>query len=234
MTPNHKLTNVIKGRKIVETSNAAGKMIVTFDDGSTMKIKSDDVTNHVTTDSITDVTTGKVAVAQSSTRLDENATASPSETVTTSTASSATATNLVSTNVNSTNLKPTELLPSPGDKRNDVFRNLKWSEEKSQSDASHLNARVDDSKFDKPEIGLARAEVATDAVKSDAVQDSATSVNAASGNVASAGGTVKSCWQNETTLKLQFEDGGALEISLQEESSSVMLRDKNNVMEYAD
>jgi len=37
-----------------------------------------------------------------------------------------------------------------------------------------------------------------------------------------------------TTLDLDFESGGTLQIPLAEETSSVMVRDKSYVMEYAD
>lgn len=53
-------------------------------------------------------------------------------------------------------------------------------------------------------------------------------------NSAATGGKVKAVRQAGTTLDLDFEAGGTLEIPLAEETSSVMVRDKNNVMEYAD
>jgi hypothetical protein len=57
---------------------------------------------------------------------------------------------------------------------------------------------------------------------------------AGSSNSAATGGTVKAVRQEGTTLALDFEGGGTLEIPLAEETSSVMARDKNGVMEYAD
>jgi hypothetical protein len=38
MTSNHKLTTLIKGRKITSTSNAAGVLTIGFDDGSAMTV----------------------------------------------------------------------------------------------------------------------------------------------------------------------------------------------------
>ncbi len=49
-----------------------------------------------------------------------------------------------------------------------------------------------------------------------------------------AGGTVQAVRQQGTTLDLEFEGGGTLAIPQAEETSSVMVRDKNGVMEYAD
>jgi hypothetical protein len=40
MPPNHKLTNVLKGRAVSSVSSGAGKVAVTFDDGSVLTIKS--------------------------------------------------------------------------------------------------------------------------------------------------------------------------------------------------
>lgn len=57
---------------------------------------------------------------------------------------------------------------------------------------------------------------------------------AGSSNSASTGGTVKSVRQQGTTLSLDMEDGGTLEIPLAEETSSVMVRDGSGAMEYAD
>ena len=48
------------------------------------------------------------------------------------------------------------------------------------------------------------------------------------------GGTVKSVRQQGTTLDLDFTDGSTWEITTAEETSSVMVRDKNHVLEYAD
>ncbi len=57
---------------------------------------------------------------------------------------------------------------------------------------------------------------------------------AGSSNSASSGGTVKAVRQQGTTLALDFEAGGTMEIPLAEETSSVMVRDKGGAMEYAD
>ena len=47
-------------------------------------------------------------------------------------------------------------------------------------------------------------------------------------------GTVRAVRQSGTTLNIDYEDGSTLEIETMEESSSVMLRDSNHKMEYAD
>ncbi len=47
-------------------------------------------------------------------------------------------------------------------------------------------------------------------------------------------GAVKSVRQAGTRLDLDLADGRTLEIPLAEETSSVMLRDKNGALEYAD
>lgn len=39
MTSNHKLTDVLKGRKITSTSNSGGVMTIGFDNGSTMTVQ---------------------------------------------------------------------------------------------------------------------------------------------------------------------------------------------------
>ena len=57
---------------------------------------------------------------------------------------------------------------------------------------------------------------------------------AGNSNSASTGGTIKAVRQADTTLDLDFENGGTLEITLAEATSSVMVRDKNHAMEYAD
>ena len=57
---------------------------------------------------------------------------------------------------------------------------------------------------------------------------------AGSSNSASTGGTVKAVRQAGTTLNLDMESGGTMEISLAEETSSVMVRDSSGTMEYAD
>ena len=53
-------------------------------------------------------------------------------------------------------------------------------------------------------------------------------------NSASTGGAIESVRQEGTTLNLDFEGGAILEIPLAEATSSVMVRDKNHTMEYAD
>lgn len=53
-------------------------------------------------------------------------------------------------------------------------------------------------------------------------------------NSASTGGKVKAVRQNDTTLRLEFDDETYLEIPLAEATSSVILRDKDNGFEYAD
>jgi hypothetical protein len=55
-----------------------------------------------------------------------------------------------------------------------------------------------------------------------------------SSNSASTGGTIKAVRQADTTLNLDFEDGSTLTITTAEPTASVMVRDKNHVMEYAD
>jgi len=46
--------------------------------------------------------------------------------------------------------------------------------------------------------------------------------------------TVKGVRQKDTTLNLDFTDGSVLAVPLAEETSSVMLRDANGTLEYAD
>ncbi len=53
-------------------------------------------------------------------------------------------------------------------------------------------------------------------------------------NSASTGGTIAAVRQQDTTLDLDFVGGGTMEIALAEATSSVMLRDKDGLMEYAD
>jgi hypothetical protein len=53
-------------------------------------------------------------------------------------------------------------------------------------------------------------------------------------NSAATGGTVRAVRQAGTRLDLDFEGGGALEITTAEETSTVMIRDKDGVLEYAD
>lgn len=40
MPPNHKLTNLIKGRTVARSSGEAGKCVITFADGSALAIRS--------------------------------------------------------------------------------------------------------------------------------------------------------------------------------------------------
>ncbi len=53
-------------------------------------------------------------------------------------------------------------------------------------------------------------------------------------NSASSGGTITAVQQSGTTLALLCEDGSTLTIETAEETSSVMVRDKDHTMEYAD
>ena len=55
--------------------------------------------------------------------------------------------------------------------------------------------------------------------------------NSASGRT---GGTVKAVRQQGTTLDLDLEDGSTLAFTTAEETSCVLLRDKNDALEYAD
>lgn len=55
--------------------------------------------------------------------------------------------------------------------------------------------------------------------------------NSASGRT---GGKIKGVRQQDTHLDLDLEDGSTLEFTTAEETSCVLLRDKNNAMEYAD
>jgi hypothetical protein len=54
------------------------------------------------------------------------------------------------------------------------------------------------------------------------------------GQVDSRGREVKDVRQNDESLHLDFTDGSTLEVPLAEATSSVMLRDAQNVLEYAD
>ena len=47
MTPNHKLTNVIKGRKVQTIQQSDTDLIVQFEDGSTMHVKIAEPTSSV-------------------------------------------------------------------------------------------------------------------------------------------------------------------------------------------
>ena len=57
---------------------------------------------------------------------------------------------------------------------------------------------------------------------------------AGSSNSAATGGTIKAVRQAGTTLALDMENGGTMEIQTAEETSSVMVRDAHGAMEYAD
>ncbi len=57
---------------------------------------------------------------------------------------------------------------------------------------------------------------------------------AGSSNSASTGGTVKAVRQQGTTLSLDMENGGTMDIQTAEETSSVMIRGADGTMEYAD
>ena len=57
---------------------------------------------------------------------------------------------------------------------------------------------------------------------------------AGSSNSAVSGQTVKAVRQQGATLSLDFENGTSLDIQTAEATSSVMVRDKNHTMEYAD
>ena len=48
------------------------------------------------------------------------------------------------------------------------------------------------------------------------------------------GRVVKSVQQSDIDMVIQFEDGSTLHIKLAETTSSVMVRDTKNAMEYAD
>ena len=65
-------------------------------------------------------------------------------------------------------------------------------------------------------------------------QSKMTVQTAGSSNSASTGGTVKAVRQQGTTLSLDMDGGGTLEIPLAEETSSVMVRGASGTMEYAD
>ena len=53
-------------------------------------------------------------------------------------------------------------------------------------------------------------------------------------NSASTGGVIEAVQQQETTLCLEFDGGSKLEIPMAGATSCVMVRDKNNKLEYAD
>jgi hypothetical protein len=57
---------------------------------------------------------------------------------------------------------------------------------------------------------------------------------AGASNSASTGGKIKAVRQQDTTLNLDFEEGGSLTIPTAEATSSVMVRDKDHTLEYAD
>lgn len=187
MAPNHKLTNVIKGRKVVGTSNEDGKTIISFDDGSTLRVK--------TGASSTGNATNATAVAPSG-----NAAA-----------------NDAATGQNQQNLMPLQA------KRSDVFRNLQWNETAFNDDVSRQGAQENVAPTQIQAIETAKTSETT-----------AANSGGVSTNQAASGGTIKSVMQGDTTMTLLFEDGGKMDIPLQEATSSVMLRAKDNLMEYAD
>lgn len=49
-----------------------------------------------------------------------------------------------------------------------------------------------------------------------------------------AGRTVKAVRQSDDVLNIDFEDGSTLQAQLKEATASVMVRDKENRLEYAD
>lgn len=53
-------------------------------------------------------------------------------------------------------------------------------------------------------------------------------------NSAVTGGSVKAVWQKGEVLTIGFEDGTSWDIHMEEQTSSVMLRDKGRQLEYAD
>lgn len=57
---------------------------------------------------------------------------------------------------------------------------------------------------------------------------------AGSTNSASTGGVIKAVRQHDTILSLDFESGETLDILMAEATSSVMVRDKDSKLEYAD
>ncbi len=197
MAPNHKLTSVIKGRKVVGTSNEDGKSIVTFDDGSTLRIK-----------------TGASSTGSSQT---ETAVSTSGNAV----ASDAVANDAVA-NQNQQNLTP------PQTQRNDVFRNLKWNETAFNDDVSR---QITADNTPHSEVQAAATTKTSATTEASALK---VSINQAATSQAATGGTVKSVLQGDTAITLQFEDGGKMDFPLAEASSSVMLRGKDNTMEYAD
>ena len=65
-------------------------------------------------------------------------------------------------------------------------------------------------------------------------QSKMTVQTAGSSNSAATGGTVKAVRQQGTTLNLDMEGGGSMDIQTAEETSSVMVRGADGTMEYAD
>jgi hypothetical protein len=49
-----------------------------------------------------------------------------------------------------------------------------------------------------------------------------------------AGRTVKNVRQTDDVLNIDFEDGSTLQVQLKEATASVMVRDRENKLEYAD
>lgn len=190
MAPNHKLTSIIKGRKVVGISNEDGKTIVSFDDGSTLRIK-----------------TGA------------SSTGNAASTTAASTSGDAVAN--TAANQNQQDLMP------PQTKRSDVFRNLQWNETAFNEDVSR-QVTAENTPHSEVSAGTVSAGAAQP------IETADTGATKAAANQTSTGGTVKSVMQGDTTITLQFEDGSKMDIPLAEASSSVMLRGKDNLMEYAD
>lgn len=202
MAPNHKLTSVIKGRKVVGTSNEDGKSIVTFDDGSTLRIKTG---------------ASSTGSSQTETAVSTSGNAVASDAVASDAVANDVVANDVVANQNQQNLTP------PQTQRNDVFRNLKWNETAFNDDVSR-QITADNTPHSEVQAAATTKTSATTEAGAPKV----------SINQAATGGTVKSVLQGDTTMTLQFEDGGKMDIPLAEASSSVMLRGKDNTMEYAD
>jgi hypothetical protein len=57
---------------------------------------------------------------------------------------------------------------------------------------------------------------------------------AGNSNSAATGGTIRAVRQADTTLNLDMEDGSTFTITTEDTASSVMVRDKDHKMEYAD
>jgi len=229
MRPNQKLTNLIKGRKVVGSANDAGKTIVTFDDGSTMRIKTgDNLTAAAAARAINDTTSTRGVELSME---EEDLTNLPTHPLTDP---------LVEFSTRS-ETQSQDFRPDPKSKRNDVYRNVKWSEDAFKADVSRHSDNDSTSN-----VTNAANNAANDDAKSVAsspldtihnvapISPNSASPNPVSRDIASSGGTVISVRQNDSTLSLEFEDGSKMDIPLQEASSSVMLRAQDNTMEYAD